>query len=206
MYLLQEILRFNQRRQSEGIKRLQWIHGLMKPHPGFVRGQISRFLGNPTDYLILRVWNSPEDYQTFRASPDGGYGKSRPEGLYDGVPVGRGWERRLETDTGAPGEYLVRSIYEPAEGRAEDFVNNRRRHDGLFAQVPRQSSIETWQCTDTEGIGLGTFLVLARRADRDAYNQYLESAQSEEYRKGNERGLYKTVLTECYEQVDETRP
>ncbi len=206
MYLLQEILRFNQRRQGEGVKRLQWIHGLMQPHPGFVRGQISRFLGNPTDYLILRVWNSPGDFQTFRAGPDGGYGKSRPEGLYENVAVGRGWERRLETDTGTPGSYLVRSIYQPAEGRAEDFVANRRRHDGLFAQVPHQSSIETWQCSDTEGVGAGTFLVLARRADRDAYNEYLESTQAEEYRKGNERGLYKTVLTECYEVVDETRP
>lgn len=206
MFLLQEILRFNQRRQTEGIKRLQWIHSLMQPHPGFVKGQISRYLGNPTDYLILRMWDSQDAYQKFRESPDGNYGKSRPEGLYEGVPVGRMWELAIDTQGGVPGNFLVRSIYQPAEGRAQDFIENRKRHDKLFLQVPRQSGIQTWQCTDTEGIGAGTFLCLARRVDRDAYNEYLESPQAEEYRKGNERGLYKTVSTELFEVVDEVTP
>ena len=37
MFLLQEILRMSNSRQTEGVKRLQWIHSLMKPQPGFVK-------------------------------------------------------------------------------------------------------------------------------------------------------------------------
>ena len=99
MFVLQEILRVRNTRQSEAVKRLNWIHGLMQPQPGFEWATVSRYLGNPTDYLILRAWESG-----------------------------------------------------------------------------------------------------------DAYNAYLESPQSAEYRQGNRRGLYKTISTECYEVVDEVRP
>ena len=38
MYLFQELLRVRNTRQAEVIKRLNWIHGLMQPHAGFVGG------------------------------------------------------------------------------------------------------------------------------------------------------------------------
>lgn len=204
MYALQEILRCSNSRQDEAIKRLQWIHGLMKPAPGFVRAQVSRYLGNPTDYLILRVWDSQQDWTNFRATPDGqNYPKDRPEGLYEGLPVGRNWERVIDSPAGATGNYLVRSIYKVGDGRGDEFITNRERHDGLAVQVPGTVGLETWRCTDDTEEHKDTFLCLARRVDRDAYNDYLQSPQAAEYRKGNARGLYRTQSTECYEIVDE---
>ena len=81
-----------------------------------------------------------------------------------------------------------------------------RRHDGLALQVPGTASLQTFKCLDKDSEHSDTFLCLARRTDRDAYNAYLESPQSAEYRAGNRRGLYSTVSTECYEVVDEVRP
>ena len=207
MYALQEILRVTNSRQTEAIKRLNWIHGLMKTHPGFVKGQVSRYLGNPTDHLILRIWDSQQDWLNFRATEDGqNYPKDRPEGLYEGIPVGRNWERVIDSPAGATGNYLVRSIYKVDEARGDEFVANRQRHDGLAVQVPGTVGLETWRCTDDTEEHKGTFLCLARRVDRDAYNAYLESPQAAEYRKGNTRGLYRTLSTDCYEVVDEVFP
>lgn len=207
MYLSQELLRVTNSRQTEAVRRLQWIHSLMRPQPGFVRAEVARYLGNPTDYLVLRMWESQAAWNAFRQTEEGAnYPKSRPEGLYEGVPVGRNWELALDSPGGVPGTFLVRSVYRPAEGRSADFVENRRRHDRLALQVPNQSGLTTWRCTDTEEPGAGTYLVLAKRVDRDAYNQYLESPQAAEYRKGNERGLYRTLETQCYEVVDVVTP
>jgi len=66
MFVLQEILRVRNTRQSEAVKRLNWIHGLMQPQPGFVGATVSRYLGNPTDYLILRAFESGDAYRAFR--------------------------------------------------------------------------------------------------------------------------------------------
>jgi heme-degrading monooxygenase HmoA len=207
MFLVQEIMKVRNTRQSEAVKRLNWIHGLMKPQPGFVRGIVARYLGNPTDYLILRVWDSGDAFRAFRATEDGqNYPKSRPEGLYEGVPVGREWELRIDSPGEVKGDYLVRSIYRVTPENADEFIANRQRHDGLALQVPGTASLQTFQCLDKDSEHSDTFLCLARRTSRDAYNDYLESPQSDEYRKGNRRGLYSTVSTECYEVVDEVTP
>jgi heme-degrading monooxygenase HmoA len=207
MFLLQEILKVRNTRQTEAVKRLNWIHGLMKPQPGFVRGVVARYLGNPTDYLILRAWDSAEAYRAFRQTEDGqNYPKSRPEGLYEGVPVGREWELKIDSPGEVEGDFLVRSIYRVTPENAEEFIENRRRHDALALQVSGTAGLQTWQCQDQDSEHADTFLCLARRTGRDAYNDYLESPQSAEYRAGNRRGLYSTVATECYEVVDEVTP
>ena len=208
MYALQEVLRVANSRQTEAIKRLTWIHGLMEPAPGFVRAQVARFLGNPTDYLVLRMWDSPADWAKFRETPDGAnYPRSRPEGLYEGLPVGRNWDLQIDSSNGGPGDYLVRSIYKVGDADREEFVQNRRRHDTLALQVPGTVYLQTFRCTDdADAENRDAFMVLARRTGRDAYNAYLESDQAAEYRKGNRRGLYRTVSTECYEVVAEATP
>jgi len=207
MFLLQEILRVRNTRQSEAITRLNWIHGLMKPNAGFVRGIVARYLGNPTDYLILRAWDDRDAYLAFRATPDGqDYPKSRPEGLYEGLPVGREWDLKIDSPGSIEGDYMVRSIYRVGPDDANEFIENRRRHDGLALQVPGTAGLQTLRCLDGDSEHSDTFLCLARRTNRDAYNAYLESPQSAEYRAGNRRGLYSTVSTECYEIVDEVLP
>ncbi len=207
MFLFQELLKVNQRRQSELIARQHWIHGLMQPNPGFVGAQLARFLGNPTDYLVLRMWESEAAFETFRKTDEGAnYGKNRPEGLFDGVPSGRRYESVIESPAGAGGDFIVRSQYGVEPERRDEFVANRQRHDGLAVQIPGTVYLHTFRCDDPEGDAKNTYLCIARRADREAYNAYLESAQAEEYRKGNVRGLYKTLGTELYEIVDEVRP
>ena len=204
MFLLQEVLRVRNTRQSEAIERLNWIHGLMQPNPGFVKASVARYLGNPTDYLILRAWADRDAYLAFRATPDGqDYPKSRPEGLYEALPAGREWTLEIDSPGSVAGDYLVRSVYRVAPEDATEFIENRRRHDGLALQVEGTAVLQTFRCQDQESEHSDTFLCLARRTDRDAYNAYLESAQSAEYRAGNRRGLYATVSTECYEVVDE---
>ena len=204
MFLLQEVLRVRNTRQSEAIERLNWIHGLMQPNPGFVKASVARYLGNPTDYLILRAWADRDAYLAFRATPDGqDYPKSRPEGLYEALPVGREWTLEIDSPGSVAGDYLVRSVYRVAAEDATEFAENRRRHDGLALQVEGTAVLQTFRCQDQDSEHSDTFLCLARRTDRHAYNAYLESAQSAEYRAGNRRGLYATVSTECYEVVDE---
>jgi heme-degrading monooxygenase HmoA len=204
MFVLQEILRVRNTRQSEAVKRLNWIHGLMQPQPGFSWATVSRYLGNPTDYLILRAWESGDAYRAFRQTEDGqNYPKSRPEGLYEGIAVGREWDLVIDSPGAVQGNYLVRSIYGVETENREEFIANRQRHDGLALQVPGTAGLQTFACLDDTEEHKGTFLCIARRTDRDAYNAYLESPQSAEYRQGNRRGLYKTISTECYEVVDE---
>lgn len=206
MFLLQEILKVRNTRQTEAVNRLHWIHGLMQKHPGFVRAIVARYLGNPTDYLVLRMWQDADSYRAFRQTEDGqSYPKSRPEGLYEGVPVGREWELKIDSPGTAEGNYLVRSIYRVPPENVEEFIENRRRHDGLALQVPGTASLQTFQCLDKDSEHSDTFLCIALRTGRDAYNAYLESPQSAEYRAGNRRGLYSTVSTDCYEVVDEVR-
>jgi heme-degrading monooxygenase HmoA len=204
MILVQELLRVPNNRQSELVERQRWIHGLMQPNPGFVKAQVARFLGNATDYLILRYWNSREEFEAFRQTPDGqNYPKSKPEGLFESLPVGRLWENAIDSPGTGAGNFLVRSLYHANDGRYDEFVENRRRHDGLALQVPGTVGMWMWRCID-DSEHKDSFQNLAFRVDRDAYNAYLESPQAKEYRAGNVRGLYKTQGTECYEVVAET--
>jgi heme-degrading monooxygenase HmoA len=207
MFLLQELLKVNQRRQSELIARQHWIHGLMQMSPGFVGAQLSRFLGNPTDYLVLRMWQDEASFLAFRATDEGAnYGKNRPEGLFEGVASGRRYASVIESPAGGSGNFIVRSQYGVEPGRGDEFVKNRERHDGLAVQIPGTVYLHTFRCDDVEGDAKNTYLCIARRANREAYDAYLESPQAEEYRKGNVRGLYKTLGTELYEIVDEVKP
>ena len=103
----------------------------------------------------------------------------------------------------AEGGYLVRSVYRVNDGRYDEFVANRERHDGLALQIPGTVGLWMYRCIDQADETRDTFLCLAQRTDREAYNAYLESPQAKEYRSGNPRGLYKTISTECFEIIRE---
>jgi heme-degrading monooxygenase HmoA len=207
VYLIQEILRVNSGRQSEAVKRLNWIHGLMQPNPGFAGAQVARNLGNLTDYLILRRWDGAEAFQAFRRTPDGqGYSKNRPEGLYEGVPVGRAWDLVLDSPGSGSGNFLVRSIYKVAEGRDGEFLESRRLHDSLALPFPGTISLQTFRCLDDNDEHRDTYLFLTRRTDRDAHNAVLESEAAAKYRASIPQGLFRGLSTECYEIVDEVLP
>jgi heme-degrading monooxygenase HmoA len=120
--------------------------------------------------------------------------------------VGREWSLEIESSGGPACNYLVRSVYRVAPDDAQEFIDNRRRHDGLALRVAGTGRLQTLRCLDQDSEHSDTFLCLARRTDRDAYNAYLESAEAAEYRAGNRCGLYSTLSTDCYEIVDEVRP
>jgi heme-degrading monooxygenase HmoA len=206
MYLIQELLRVASYRQTEAIKRLAWIHSLMLPAPGFKGAQVCRFLGNPSDYMVLRQWDSEADWDAFRQTPDGAnYPKSRPEGLYEAIAGNYFWELVVDSRSSGTGGFFTRSVYAVAQKDYNEFIANRRRHDELALHVPGTLSLQTFRLA-TGDAEAGNFLVLARRRDREAYNEYLESPQAQEYRNGTTPGLYRPLTTECYEVVAETLP
>ena len=66
MFLFQELLKVTQTRQSELIARQHWIHWLMQPAKGFAGATLSRFGGNPSDYLVLRTWDDEKSFTEVR--------------------------------------------------------------------------------------------------------------------------------------------
>src|SRR5687767_13401062 len=87
MFAQNEILVFTPGRKQEGLERLAWIHSLMAPQPGFKMAFVAKYLGDGTRHTIMRFWEDEAAYQAFRATPDGNYGRNRPEGLYVNEPV-----------------------------------------------------------------------------------------------------------------------
>ncbi len=81
MFLVNEILVFSRGRRQEALDRLAGIHALMAKQPGFQRTYVAKFLGDAVSHTILRIWQDEEAYLTFRAGPDGNYGRGRPEGV-----------------------------------------------------------------------------------------------------------------------------
>ena len=87
-----------------------------------------------------------EGYPT-RQTPDGAnYPKNRPEGLYEGLPVGRNWELAIDSQNGGPGNYLVRSIYKVGEGDEDEFVENRRRGHCRWMRAQRKTPLNAMVC------------------------------------------------------------
>jgi len=207
MFVFQERLKVNPYRQSELVARQHWIHGLMQPNPGFVGAQLARFLGNATDYLVLRAWRDEASMAAFRATEAGAnYGKNRPEGLFDGLSCARRHLSSVETSGSGSGNLIVRRHYAVDPQHHEAFVRSRERHDAAVAQAPGTVYLHTLRCIDTEGDGQNTFLGIARYESRDAYNAYLQSAPLAAYRREESAGLYTILEDELYEVVDEVRP
>lgn len=207
MFLIQEILRVASNRQTEAVRRLEWIHGLMRPNGGFVRAQVARYLGNPTDYLILRMWDSAADYQAFRQTPEGqDYPKSRPQGLYESQRVPMRWQMVLDAGEAGRGRFLQRSVYAVPTGSHEEFIESRRRHDALALEVEGTYHLLTFRCLEEDPETADTYLHFAYRQDRDAYNRLLESDQAAQYRASLKPGLTQTISTHLYEVVSDIVP
>src|ERR1044071_9763736 len=108
MFVLNEILVFTAGHRQEGLDRLMGIHGLMAPHLGFKHAIFAKYLGDAARHTIMRFWEDEEAYQQFRESPDGNYGRNRPEGLYAGERVVSPWYSFGEVTGGASGDFIVK--------------------------------------------------------------------------------------------------
>src|SRR6266568_3452426 len=109
MFLVNEILLFTPGRRQEALDRLSYIHGLMTPHDGFVQAIVAKYLGDITRHTVLRFWEGEAAYQKFRESPDGNYGRNRPQGLYNNEQVVPQWNSfSAEGDITGTASYLVK--------------------------------------------------------------------------------------------------
>jgi heme-degrading monooxygenase HmoA len=122
MFLVNEILVFSPGRRQEGEDRLAWIHSLMAPNPGFKQALVAKYLGDPFRNTVLRFWDNIEAYQKFRETPDGNYGRNRPEGLYTNERVVPQWDSIHETEGSAQGDFLVKVHREVPENGWDSFT------------------------------------------------------------------------------------
>ena len=200
MYLINEILVFSPGRRQEGLDRLGWIHGLMQPNPGFVQAVVGRYQGDGFRHTVLRLWESAEAFQKFRETPDGNYGRNRPEGLYVNEPVVPRWESFLEGEGQARGNLLAKIQVEVPEGAWEALMAQRKDMQSAAIASGGIVDVRNFRATDQNQA-----LTLARFESRAAYDRFIDSP---EYVKANAalpEGVT-MVSRELFEIVSEVLP
>lgn len=205
MYLMQEILQVANGRNKEAVKRLQWIHSLMQPQPGFVRAQIAQYLGNSMRHLVLRMWDDQNSWQAFRETPEGSsYPQSRPEGLYAQQPCGRDWNLLQESSGRATGSFLIRSEFDVAHDRWDDYLTIRKAQDRIHREAGGFQY--AWNFKEL-GEGDGA-LLLVRKTSRDDHMVYVESMLKSQLRDSSPQGVStpRGDYMEYYEIIDEVTP
>jgi len=199
MFLINEVLVFSPGRRQEALGRLAWIHGLMAGHAGFNRAIVAKYLGAATSHTVLRLWQDEAAYRTFRETPDGNYGRGRPEGLYTNERVVPQWNSVIEGSGAAGGAFLVKVQWELAEDAWKPFLDYEKR----TAETARGHGL----------VGADTFraregnqaLTIARFASRDGFESLIDSPELSAARLALPDGA-KHVLTQCYEVVSEVGP
>lgn len=205
MYLMQEILQVANGRNKEAVKRLQWIHSLMQPQPGFVRAQVCQYLGNSMRHLVLRMWEDRAAFDAFRATPEGSsYPQSRPAGLYEGQPCGRDWLLIQESTGPATGAFLIRSEFDVAHDRWDDYLSIRASQDRIHQEAGGLQY--TWNFREL-GEGNGA-LLLVRKTSREDHMLYVESMLKSQLRDASPQGVStpRGDYMEYYEIIDEVTP
>lgn len=199
MFLINEILDFGVGRRQEALERLAWIHGLMAPHDGFMRAIVAKYLGDGTRHTILRVWRDEDAYKAFRATPDGSYGKGRPEGLYINEKVVPQWNSLSAEDHLGAGPFLVKTQWEVPEDAWDGF---NEANDGVeqLARTMGLVGVNEFRATDrSEGLTIGRF------ENRGAYEALLEHPQFQEIRSAMPEGISR-ISVACYEVVSDVLP
>ena len=205
MFLVQEILQVANGRNKEAVNRLNWIHSLMQPQPGFVGAQICQYLGNSMRHLILRMWDDKESYQAFRETPDGsGYSKNRPPGLYEGQPCGREWRLLQETTGLAQGNFLIRCEFDVAEGCWDVYLTVKKAQDRIHREAGGLQYARNYQQLDADNGAL----LLVRKTGREDHMKYVESLLKSALRETGPQGTStaRGDYMEYYEIIDEMTP
>ena len=199
MFLINEILNFGVGRRQEALDRLAWIHALMSPHDGFVRAIVAKYLGDGTRHTILRLWQDEEAYRAFRATPDGSYGKGRPEGLYVNDPVVPQWNSITAEDHIGTGAFLVKTQWQVPEDTWDAFDAANQRVEQLALTLGLKG-VNEFRATDrSEGLTLGRF------ESRAAYERLLDSPDFSAIRREMPEGIER-ISVGCYEVVSDVLP
>jgi heme-degrading monooxygenase HmoA len=200
MYLVNEILVFTPGRRQEGLDRLGWIHGLMQPNPGFVQALVGRYQGDSFRHTVLRLWESAEAFQKFRETPDGNYGRNRPEGLYVNEPVVPRWESFLEADGNAKGNFLVKIQREVPDGAWESLTTQLKDVEAAATASGGLVDARNFRATDQSQA-----LTVARFESRDAYESLIDSPSFAKAAAGLPEGV-NIIRREYFEIVSEVLP
>jgi len=218
MFLLLQILRGSTGRQSEAVTRLHWIHEQMAAHPGAQGMVVAKYLGNLTDLLVLRQWHDRAAYDDFMASPAGGFPKSKPVGIYDSLPVAHHWNEALYTPGYVEGNFIWRSTYRVPAERWDEFLKLRSEDDKLaqwyaLAEHPGTRfgalvEARTFRSADDPGDAMAIVRLQGREAMEDivaapSRAEIVAQLIARETHPGNARAPRDSVLSECYEVVDE---
>ncbi len=199
MFLLNEILNFGIGRRQEALDRLAWIHGLMAPHDGFERAIVAKYLGDGTRHTILRLWRDEDAYKAFRATPDGSYGKGRPEGLYANEPVVPQWNSIEAVDHIGAGSFLAKTQWQVPEDAWEAFDAANKRVETL-ARTLGLVGVNEFRAVDrSEGLTLGRF------ESRAAYETLLDHPGFSAIRRDMPDGISR-ISVACYEVVSDVLP
>ena len=217
-FLLQQILRCGTGRQAEAVKRLRWIHQQMADQAESARMSVAKYLGNPTDLLILRQWKDQQAYDDFMGSPAGQFPRSKPEGIYDSLNVSHNWEQVLVTPGNATGDFLWRSGFRVPPGLWEAFLRDREEDDKLaqwyqLAEHPGTALgalvyAETFKNLEDDGEALALVKLRDRRAMEDIVASPSRAAIDAKLghsatHPGGANAPRGPVYTDCFEIVDE---
>ena len=206
MYLVQEVLHVANGKNPEAVKRLNWIHSLMQPQPGFVGAQVCAYMGNSSRHLILRMWEDKAAFEAFRATPEGsGYSKNRPPGLYEGQPCGREWELLQETAGPDTGSFLIRGEFTVNDGRWDDYLAVREAQGALQLESGGLQYARNFRQLDTENGALA----LVRKTGKEDHMRYVESLTKSDLRNTAPPGHSAPrsgEYMEYYEIIDEVTP
>lgn len=199
MFLLNEVLVFTRGRRKEALDRLDWIHRLMAKQPGFQRAYVAKYLGDGVTHTILRIWQDDESFGSFRESPDGNYGRNRPEGLYVNEQVVPQWVSTKQAAGMEEGSFLVKTQWEVPESAWDAFnAGERRLEDIEFAFGLK--GVKQFRAKDRNEA-----LTVARFSSRFEFENLLESEEFNEARKHLPVGV-RRLSSRCFEIVSEVTP
>ncbi len=199
MFLVNEILVFGRGRRQEALDRLGWIHGLMAKQPGFERALVAKFLGDAVSHTILRFWQDEEAYLTFRQTPDGNYGRGRPEGLYVNEKVIPQWISTKEAAGVESGPFLVKTDWEVPEAAWPAFNEGERQMEDIEMTFGLLG-VKQFRAKETS-VGI----TIARFPSRAELEALIESQEFKKAREGLPEGVNR-ISSLCYEIVSEVTP
>ena len=200
MFVLNEILVFTPGRGQEGLDRLSWIHSLMAPNPGFQQAIVAKYLGDTSRHTIMRFWDDEAALQKFRETPDGNYGRNRPEGIYYNERVVSPWNSFGEVNGDASGDFLIKVQREVPEDAWGKFMEQQKGIRDLAAKKGGLVWARQLRAKDQS-----VALTVARFRGRADVERIIESPEYGALMKEIPEGV-NLVRTECFEIVSDVRP
>ncbi len=198
MYVRNEILVFTPGRGQEGLDRLNWIHCLMVPQPGFRDAMVAKYLGDGSRHTIMRFWENEDLYNDFRAKPEGSYGNSKPEGIYLTERVINPLVSHGDLEGTVKGSFLVKVQFEIAEGASESYIAYQQMWLALAKGIPGLAWTRQMATKDQL-----SGLTVTRLRSREDFERLLETPEYCDFSTKLPAGV-SVAHTSCFDVVSDT--